>query len=291
VTTEKHATKCRHRVTPTPDGKQQKQQLASAIAQLFASAAECVNPIICAKQIEAGTSVRKAKERKREKAREARMRKKAALHIAFAIVAHNPAWNVDAKYQKFLDRLLTMMFGDSEKSDGPVDAAGIPIRIAMETIKAEAGEDAPVFRIAMRLIIAERNDQVTEPKIVKDKRCTTKLVQVGPEQSREKLEALKELLRSSNNRLEKKPDGSEKLANGYVVAFEEAVLDWFERVRCLYPSLAQEVQRMAYEYVRLGDAKIAKDFFKMLLEIEILPDPIICDLFKSKITWREVSDD
>jgi ATP-dependent Clp protease ATP-binding subunit ClpA len=132
----------------------------SALARLFSSAAECGDAISCAKRIEAGAQLREAKERKREKNREARSRKKAARPIAKAIAARNWALNGDAEegdvapeYREFLNHLLHTMFG-CEKRDNTLPLR-IPIRIAEETIKVSAGEHAPIFRTALRLLIAE----------------------------------------------------------------------------------------------------------------------------------------
>jgi hypothetical protein len=93
-----------------------------------------------------------------------------------------------------------------------------------------------------------------------------------------------------NYRLQAKPSVSSQHANAdYPAAFEAAALDWFERLQGLYPALALEVQRLAFEFVRLRHAEIANKFRDKLLKIEILPPASICDLFSGKIERREVS--
>jgi hypothetical protein len=271
-----------------------------ALARLFSSAAECGDAISCAKRIEAGAQLREAKERKREKNREARSRKKAARPIAKAIAARNWALNgyaeevdVAPEYREFLNHLLHTMFG-CEKRDNTLPL-GIPIRIAAETIKVSAGKHAPIFRTALRLLIAEdkRSGQVPEQNISrrKRKRCTATLVQVGPEPQRKELEEVKEQLRAHNNRWqEKKSDDQLKRVDiDYPAPLEQAVLNWIERVQSLFPPLALEVRRSAFQYVRLGEAAIAKNFHDKLVKIEIFPPTTIRDLFSGDIEWREVS--
>jgi hypothetical protein len=248
-----------------------------ALARLFSSAAECGDAINCAKRIEAGAKLREAKVRKREKNREARSRKKAARPIAKAIAARNWALNGDAEegdvapeYQKFLNYLLDTMFGDRKKLDKNVIPPGIPIRIATETIKASAGEYAPIFRTALRLLIAKDkgNGQVPEQKNSRRKRCTATLVQVGPEPKRKELEEVKEQLRAHNTRWqEKKSDDLLKRVDiDYLAPLEEAVLSWLERVQSLFPPLALEVRRSAFQFVRLEEPAIAKNFRELARE-------------------------
>jgi len=269
-----------------------------ALAWLFSSAAECGDAINCAKRIEAGAKLREAKERKREKNREARRRQKAARPIAKAIAARNWALNGDAEegdvapeHREFLNHLLHTMFG-SKKRDNTLPP-GIPMRIAAETIKTSAGEHAPIFRTALRLLIAKDkgNGQVSERKNSRRKRCTATLVQVGPEPKRKELEEVKEQLRAHNNRWqEKKSDDRLKPADiDYPAPLEEAVLQWIERVQSLFPPLAFEVRRSAFQFVRLEEQPIAKNFREKLVKIEILPPTIIRDLFSGDIEWREVS--
>ena len=268
-----------------------------ALARLFSSTAECGDAINCAKRIEAGAKLREAKERKREKNREARRRKKAARPIAKAIAATNWALNGDAEegdvapeYREFLDHLLHTMFG-SKKRDNTLPP-GIPIRIAAETIKVSAGEYAPIFRTALRLLIAEDkgNAQVPGEKNSRRKRCTATLVQVGPEPQRKELEEVKEQLRAHNNRWQQKKsdDQLQRVDIDYPAPLQEAVFSWVERVQSLFPPLALEVRRSAFQFVRLEEPAIAKNFREKLVKIEILPT-IIRDLFSGDIEWREVS--
>jgi hypothetical protein len=272
-----------------------------ALARLFSSAAECGDATCCARRIEAGAKLREAKERKREKNREARRRQKAARPIAKAIAARNWALNGDAEegdvapeHREFLNHLLHTMFGSfgSEKRDNTLPP-GIPMRIAAETIRTSAGEHAPIFRTALRLLIAKDkgNGQVSERKNSRRKRCTATLVQVGPEPQRKDLEEVKEQLRAHNNRWqEKKSDDRLKPADiDYPAPLKEAVLQWVERVQSLFPPLALEVRRSAFQFVLLQEPGIAKNFREKLVKIEILPPTIIRDLFSGDIEWREVS--
>jgi hypothetical protein len=187
------------------------------------------------------------------------------------------------------------MFG-CEKRDNTLPLR-IPIRIAEETIKVSAGEHAPIFRTALRLLIAEdkRSGQVPEQNISrrKRKRCTATLVQVGPEPQRKELEEVKEQLRAHNNRWqEKKSDAQlKRVGIDYPAPLEEAVLNWNERVQSLFPPLALEVRRSAFQYVRLEEAAIAKNFREKLVKIEIFPPTTIRDLFSGDIEWREVCCD
>ena len=267
-----------------------------ALARLFSNAAECGDATCCARRIEAGAKLREAKARQREKSREARRRQKAARPIAKAIAARNWALNGDGEegdvapeHREFLNHLLHTMFG-SRKRDNTLPPE-IPMRIAAETIKTSAGEHAPIFRTALRLLIAKDkgNGQVSERK--RRKRCTATLVQVGPEPQRKELEEVKEQLRAHNNRWqEKKSDDRLKPADiDYPAPLEEAVLQWIERVQSLFPPLALEVRRSAFQFVRLEERPIAKNFREKLVKIEILPPTTIRDLFSGDIEWREVS--
>ena len=254
-----------------------------ALARLFSNAAECGDATCCARRIEAGAKLREAKARQREKSREARRRQKAARPIAKAIAARNWALNGDGEegdvapeHREFLNHLLHTMFG-SRKRDNTLPPE-IPMRIAAETIKTSA------------LIAKDKgNGQVSERK--RRKRCTATLVQVGPEPQRKELEEVKEQLRAHNNRWqEKKSDDRLKPADiDYPAPLEEAVLQWIERVHSLFPPLALEVRRSAFQFVRLEERPIAKNFREKLVKIEILPPTTIRDLFSGDIEWREVS--
>jgi hypothetical protein len=118
-------------------------------------------------------------------------------------------------------------------------------------------------------------------------------VQVGPEPQRKELEEVKEQLRAHNNRWQEKKsdDQLKRVGIDYPAPLEEAVLNWTERIQSLFPPLALEVRRSAFQYVRLEEAAIAKNFREKLVKIEIFPPTTIRDLFSGDIEWREVSCD
>jgi hypothetical protein len=97
-----------------------------------------------------------------------------------------------------------------------------------------------------------------------------------PEPQRKELEEVKEQLRAHNNRWEeKKSDGQLKRVDiDYPAPLEEAVLNWTERVQSLFPPLALEVRRSAFQFVRLEEAAIAKNFREKLVKSRFSRPPL-----------------